>query len=137
MLRRIIRVCIRVTIGVVLGIAPLIGIGLYLGNSLTNRTIPANTTPVQVPQGGLELMDNPKAVTNECGYMEITGRVKNHSSKNYSYAQITFIVANNAGEQVGSAMANINNLEAGQTWRFRAVSFTNGAKYKLGEIAGW
>jgi len=136
MLRRFLRFCIRVTIGVVVGIAGLIGLGLVVGNYLASNQAPASAVPV--PQGGLELIDTPKAVTNEYGYMEITGRVKNTSSKTYSYAQITFIVANNAGEQVGSAMANVNNVEAGATWKFRAVSLaTGGTKFKLGKISGW
>lgn len=134
MLRRFLRFCIRVTIGVVVGIAGLIGLGLVVGNYVASNQAPASA----VLRGGLELIDTPKAATNEYGYMEITGRVKNTSSKTYTYAQITFIVANSAGEQVGSAMANVNNLEAGATWKFRAVSLAaGGVKYKLGSISGW
>lgn len=86
----------------------------------------------------MELDGKPKGVIDEYGYMTVTGRVKNNTRKNYTYAQITFIITNNAGEQVGSALANINNLEAGQAWRFRAVSLaTGGTRFKLGEISGW
>lgn len=138
MLRRFLRFCIRVTIGVVVGIAGLIGLGLVVGNYVASNQDPASAVPAPAPQGGLELIDTPKAATNEYGYMEITGRVKNTSSKTYAYAQITFIVANDAGEQVGSAMANVNSLEAGATWKFRAVSLASGgSKFKLGKISGW
>lgn len=43
-----------------------------------------------------------------------------------------------SGEQVGSALANVNNLEAGATWKYRAVSMASGgSKFKLGKISGW
>lgn len=138
MLRRFIRFCIRVTIGVVVGIAGLIGLGLVVGNYLTSNPPIASAPVAHVPQGGLELIDQPNGVIDEHGYMTITGRVKNSSSKTYKYAQITFTVTNKEGEQVASALANINNLEAGQVWKFRAVSLAaGGVKYKLGSISGW
>ena len=142
MLRRILRFCVRVTIGVVVGIAGLIGIGLYVANSASKSPAAASVTPTPspapAPQVDLELVGKPNGVINEFGYMTITGRVKNNSSKNYAYAQITFIVTNNAGEQVGSALGNINNLQAGSTWKFSAVSLAHGGtRFKLGSISGW
>lgn len=146
MLRQFLRFCVRVTIGVVLGIAGLIGIGLYVGNSASKSPavtpavtpVAAISSPAPEPQVALELVGKPNGVVNEFGYMTITGRVKNNSSKNYTYAQITFIVTNNAGEQVGSALGNINNLQAGATWKFSAVSLAaGGTRFKLGSISGW
>lgn len=67
MLRRFIRFCIRVTIGVVVGIAGLIGLGLVFGNYLTSNPPIASAPVAHVPQGGLELIDQPNGVIDEHG----------------------------------------------------------------------
>ncbi len=68
----------------------------------------------------------------------VVGKIKNQGKNAVSYAQITFIVYDAAGNQIGTALDNINNLEAGATWAFDAVVFEdNVAKVKLGEITGF
>ena len=68
----------------------------------------------------------------------VVGKIKNQGKNAVSYAQITFIVYDAAGNQIGTALDNINNLEAGATWAFDAVIFEdNVAKVKLGEITGF
>lgn len=51
----------------------------------------------------------------------VTGVVENRTGRDLSYAQIQFTFQNRAGEQVGTAMGNTNNLRAGARWRFKAV----------------
>lgn len=51
----------------------------------------------------------------------ITGKVKNNTNKNYSYVQITFNLYDKDDNLVGTAMDNINNLEANGTWIFNAI----------------
>lgn len=51
----------------------------------------------------------------------ITGIVQNVSGNAYSYAQITFNLYDPSGNQVGTALATINNLKAGGTWKFEAI----------------
>lgn len=68
--------------------------------------------------------------------MEITGTVVNRRSKALSYAQITFNVYDESGAQVGSALANINGLEPGGRWNFKAVAFTKGKTYKFSKLIG-
>ena len=71
----------------------------------------------------------------------IEGSIKNNTSKKYSYVQVTFNLYDSDGAQIGSALANINNLEADGLWKFKAIgSLGNGksvASYKLMEITGW
>lgn len=92
------------------------------------------------PSGELELLggiDGTKGVTSQYS-MTITGRVRNNRPKAYKYAQITFTVYNKAGDQIGSALANISGLEPGATWAFKAVCLSaGGSSYKLAEITGW
>lgn len=44
----------------------------------------------------------------------------NHTAKQYSYVQVEFNLYDSAGNQLGSTMANVNNLEPGGTWKFDA-----------------
>ena len=47
------------------------------------------------------------------------GVLKNNSDK--SYVQVVFPVYDKSGNKVGSAMANINDLKANSTWKFKAL----------------
>jgi hypothetical protein len=70
--------------------------------------------------------------------MTITGRVRNNTTKTYSYTQITFNLYNASGEQVGTALANVNGVEPGAVWRFSAIGFAPEAqRYKLHELSGF
>lgn len=70
----------------------------------------------------------------------ISGVVKNNSGKDCSYAQIQFTLYDKDGNQIGTALDNINNLEKDGTWKFKAMGIgENGevASYKLAEITGF
>ena len=71
----------------------------------------------------------------------IKGTAKNTSGRNYSYASVEFSVYDASGNNLGTALANINNLGSGDTWRFEAnlLSFPSSrpTTYKLVEIAAW
>lgn len=51
----------------------------------------------------------------------VTGVLKNNTDKKKSYVQIVFSVNDKDGNKVASALANVNNLESGKTWKFKAV----------------
>lgn len=53
----------------------------------------------------------------------VIGILKNNTSSNKSYVQITFTANDKDGNKVGTAFANVNNLEPGKTWKFKAVYF--------------
>ena len=71
----------------------------------------------------------------------ITGIAKNVTNRDFSYASIEFSVYDSEGNNMGTAFANINNLAAGDTWRFEASFFdfseTKPVSYKLIEIITW
>lgn len=68
----------------------------------------------------------------------ITGVAKNNTGKNLSYVQIEFSVYDSEGNNLGTAIANINNLGAGDTWRFEATLLgfpnTRPSSYKLAGV---
>lgn len=73
----------------------------------------------------------------------IEGYVQNNTDKEYSYVSIEFNLYDADGALIGTAMDNINNLEANGKWKFKASSLTTSeetaiiASYKLKEITGW
>jgi hypothetical protein len=68
----------------------------------------------------------------------IVGIVKNNSSKEYSYVEIDFNLYDKDGNQVGSSLANINNLEPYGKWKFEAIILEdNATRIRLKGISGW
>ena len=62
----------------------------------------------------------------------ITGTLTNQSGEKKGYVQVEINLLDKSGAVVGSALANVNNLEAGQKWKFKAVVF--GVKYDSFEV---
>lgn len=62
---------------------------------------------------------------DESGYTPaVTGILKNNSGKEINYVQIEFAVKDAEGNKIGNALANMNNLADGDTWKFNAQSFS-------------
>lgn len=72
---------------------------------------------------------------------KITGVAKNATRHNYAYASVEFSVYDSAGNNLGTAIANINNLASGDSWSFEANLFsfpnTRPTSYKLVDITVW
>lgn len=50
-----------------------------------------------------------------------TGILKNNTDTEKSYVQVTIPVYDSNGNKVGEALANVNNLKANDTWKFKAI----------------
>ena len=74
--------------------------------------------------------------TTGYGIVTITGTLV--ADKNYTYLQIEIPTYDSNGNKTGSALANINNLDKGETWKFEAIG-TGGSKYNINkaEVTGW
>ena len=59
----------------------------------------------------------------------IEGTVTYNSGRDLSYVQILIPTYDTDGNKVGSAMANINNLKDGETWKFEAIDSSGGVDY--------
>ena len=59
----------------------------------------------------------------------IEGTVTNNSGRDLSYVQILIPTYDADGNKVGSAIANINNLKDGETWKFKAMDLSGGVNY--------
>lgn len=86
----------------------------------------------------LELLEGWEITTGEFGNTSIIGKVKNNTSKEYSYAQITFNLYDDSKALVGTAVANINNFEPDGIWKFSAICLENEFKTaKFKEVTGF
>ena len=124
----------------ILVIIILIGVGGAIGENNTNST--QQTSGTNVANEEFTLEEGHSGSSDEYGMSyTITGSIKNNTDKQYSYVQVTFNLYDADGAQIGSALANINNLEPNGLWKFKAIgSLGDGksvASYKLMEITGW
>lgn len=75
--------------------------------------------------------------TESDGYLRyIVGEIRNNTDKTYSYVQVEIGLYN--GESlVGSTLDNVNNLEPGQVWQFKALVYEdNATSYKITDVSG-
>lgn len=72
---------------------------------------------------------------------KITGIAKNITKKDFSYVSVEFAVYDASGNNLGTAIDNVNNILAGDTWRFEATLFefpsTEPVSFKLIEVTAW
>lgn len=51
----------------------------------------------------------------------VTGVLKNNTDSNKSYVQISIPAYDTSGNKLGDAWANVNDLKANSTWKFKAM----------------
>jgi hypothetical protein len=74
----------------------------------------------------------------EGGVRYVMGSAKNMSSRGFRYVQISINLYNDSGVQVGSTIANVNNLAAGDTWAFKAVVIEDGVtRFEIKDITAF
>ena len=87
----------------------------------------------------LEEVDAPQIIVGEYGVKTISGSLKNISGKTISYVQISFSLFNADGAQIGTAVANINNLASDAVWKYSATPLTmdEWSSFQFSEIDSW
>mgnify|MGYP000993857118 CR=1 FL=1 len=74
----------------------------------------------------------------ESGVRYVAGTVRNNTNRQYSYVQVEINLYDDSGAQVGSTLANTNNLEPGGTWKFKALVLEDSAtKFKIKDVTGF
>lgn len=111
-----------------------------------NEETPAKTSQKQVGADFVPDSDAPKTLllleNHECktdlDAKAICGTILNNSDRNLSYAQISINLYDANDALIESAMDNINNLGAGEKWKFEVGILTDKPikKYKVKEIIG-
>lgn len=59
--------------------------------------------------------------TGEYGTHHIVGTAVNNTDRTFGYVQVEFNLYDSSGAQVGSTLANCNNVEPHGTWKFDAI----------------
>lgn len=68
----------------------------------------------------------------------ITGTAKNTTDTDYSYAALTFGLYDDTDAKLGTALANISGLEAGQRWKFDALGTdTDTTSYAIEDVTAY
>lgn len=123
------------SIAVLLVIVAALSVGLNSGgDSSSSSQGDSGSEEVDTVQD-LEILD----YTSESdGYVRYAvGHIRNNTNRTYSYVQVEINLY--SGEtQVGSTLDNVNNLEPGATWEFRALIADNSAdSFKIKDVTGW
>ena len=132
----------------------IIIVAIMLSGQAVQRTesMPATSVPRQVVATKVPATSVPRRVVAtkvpafelleykwqyDGGLRYIVGSVRNMSAKQYRYVQVQFTLYDKDGAQVGSALANVNNLEAHGLWKFKAIVLEDSAmKAKFAELTG-
>ena len=97
----------------------------------------------ETQKNSLELVGNVSMTSSgSFGYYtyNIEGILKNVSGKKLDYAQVSFVIYDMAGNNIGSAFDNINYIDANGTWKFKAIYFGQETNIKYStepEITTW
>ncbi|MGE5550536.1 MAG: FxLYD domain-containing protein [Bacteroidota bacterium] len=115
-------------------VALFIAIGILAALFGDDGTSPASGQMASITDStpDLEYLGDAKVVSDDFNRY-ITGTVKNNSKREYEYVQIEFNLYDKFGTQIGSTFDNLNNLEPGGTWKFKAMILEDEAasfKYK-------
>lgn len=113
----------------------------YGANS--NKRYGTNTSTTLKTKNSLELVGN-VSVTSSGGYGYYThyfeGILKNVSGRKLDYAQVSFVIYDTAGNNIGSAFDNVNFIDVNGTWKFKAMYFGEEQRIKYNlepEISSW
>lgn len=70
----------------------------------------------------------------------ITGKLTNNTEDEVSYIQVEYNLYDAEGAQVGTALANTNNLQPGGVWKFEAIGTASPdevASFELIDVTGF
>lgn len=120
-----------------------IGSGINESTSSTSSSTPdTDISSPASPSSSPSSSDTDSLLTLQNGWTleegKIKGTIVNNTDRTFSYVQVTFNLYDSAGNQVGSTLANINNLEPHGSWNFEAVYLEeNVARARFTGIDSW
>ena len=94
---------------------------------------PAPPSPSDLPSG-MAWVEMPHTISDKWP-TSITGILQNTSTSTYEMLTIEFNLFDSAGNQIGTAEDYLTNLQAGGTWKFKAVVFSDDvSRYELASV---
>lgn len=67
----------------------------------------------------------------------VAGKVKNTCDRDFSYVQVEVGFYDDSGNLRNSGLANVNNLDSGDTWSFRALATEDGGTWRIKGLTGF
>ena len=130
---------IKIIVGIVIVFVVVGAIGSMGGNGSSTDSGASDATSSEQSQPKDQAKEQePYTITDEAAdtsnqYMyAITGALTNNTDSKKEYIQIEYTLYDADGNQVGTALANTNNLKAGGTWKFKAAGTAS-----PDEVASW
>jgi hypothetical protein len=106
------------------------------GNEGSGDAPTSSPTPEPSSEPAVEVVEHDYQ-TGEYGSASVTGIVRNNSNQTLSYVQVEINLYDGQGTQLGSTLANTNNLEPGGRWKFEAQVIEDGVRqYKIVDVVG-
>lgn len=107
------------------------------GSIDTNNPSAATTPAVtEAPKAKYEILEHKIEGDKYTRY--VTGKIKNNTGKEISYAQIEINLYDKDEAQVGTTLDNVTNLEKDGTWVFKAMILEdNAVSYKIKGVSGF
>lgn len=94
----------------------------------TNNNSGSSSGENNKPTAKYELVGKPEMSYEYESYLgyavSIKGKLKNTSKKDFNYVSVTFAIFDEDGNQIDTALDNINYLQVGATWAFEATPLT-------------
>jgi hypothetical protein len=121
-------------------------VGVYalgqFGSGLSTSPQPRATrwlpTRVPTPKTALVLQEGWDFERGQYGVLFIVGTVKNQSSKEYSYVQISLSLYDTDGAVIGTAFDNVGGIDPYGTWKFKALCLEDVVKTaRFKDLTGW
>lgn len=119
-----------------------LGILIAIGSTASDSTTKTKNEDKQEAQTiikpRLELLNTYNCQLSEYGGNAACGVVINNTSRTMSYVQVEINLYDMNDNQIGSTMANVNNLAAGSKWVFKAPVITEERyRWKVVDVSGW
>ena len=103
---------------VILAALLLGGIFTYISNSVTHQAPSSSMQSSWKDQFSITDLGWKRG---EFGNLFVIGKLTNRTDSSFSYIQIEINCLDETGAIVGSTLANLNNLEPHETWKFEAI----------------
>ena len=131
---------LKVALGVIIGFVVLmVGCAALFSTGVDTTTEMETETKVEnnSAEAKYEFVEEPKMVEKDYS-IYIVGTIKNNSGMEKGYIEVTFTLYDADGNNIGTALANTNNLKDGGTWKFEAIVLEDDvASFELNEITGY